>query len=110
MNQQANHMKGVGSTSQNMPFEVSNQPKSGPSSPYRPPHLRKKVAGNQQSRHEESLASSRHEFISSDSDCSDNDGSVIDKSKAYLAKARLAAIICVQVSPFSLLCLRPMLL
>ncbi|XP_042031358.1 HEAT repeat-containing protein 6-like isoform X2 [Salvia splendens] len=96
MNQQTNHMKGVGSTSQNMPFEVSNQPKSRPSSPYRPPHLRKKVAGNQQSRHEESLASSRHEFISSDSDCSDNDGSVIDNSKAYLAKARLAAIICVQ--------------
>ncbi|XP_047960542.1 HEAT repeat-containing protein 6-like [Salvia hispanica] len=96
MNQQTNHMKGVGSTSQNMPFQVSNQPKSGPSSPYRPPHLRKKVAGNQQSRHEESLASSMHEFISSDSDCSDNDGSVIDNSKAYLAKARLAAIICVQ--------------
>ncbi|XP_042036103.1 HEAT repeat-containing protein 6-like isoform X2 [Salvia splendens] len=96
MNQQTNHMKGVGSTSQNIPFEVSNQPKSRPSSPYRPPHLRKKVAGNQQSRHEENLASSRHEFISSDSDCSDNDGSVIDNSKAYLAKARLAAIICVQ--------------
>ncbi|XP_041993449.1 HEAT repeat-containing protein 6-like isoform X1 [Salvia splendens] len=93
MNQPTNHLKGVGSTSQNMPFEVSNQPKSGP---YRPPHLRKKVAANQQRKHEESLVSSGHEFISSDSDCSDNDGSVMDNSKAYLAKARLAAIICVQ--------------
>ncbi|KAG6418405.1 hypothetical protein SASPL_120609 [Salvia splendens] len=93
MNQPTDHLKGVGLTSQNMPFEVSNQPKSGP---YRPPHLRKKVAGNQQRKHEESLVSSGHEFISSDSDCSDNDGSVMDNSKACLAKARLAAIICVQ--------------
>ncbi|XP_042045064.1 uncharacterized protein LOC121791084 [Salvia splendens] len=95
MNQQTNHMKGVGSTSQNIPFEVSNQPKSGQAALIAST-LTKKVAGNQQSRHEENLASSRHEFISSDSDCSDNDGSVIDNSKAYLAKARLAAIICVQ--------------
>ncbi|XP_057781200.1 uncharacterized protein LOC130999628 isoform X4 [Salvia miltiorrhiza] len=93
MNQPTNHMKGVGSTSQNMPFEVSNQSKS---SPYRPPHLRKKVAGNQQRKDEECLVSSKHEFISSDSDCSDNDGSVMDNSKAYLTEARLAAIICIQ--------------
>ena len=99
MNQPTNYLKGVGSKSQNMPFEVSNQSKSGP---YRPPHLRKKGAGNQQRKHEESLVSSGHEFISSDSDCSDSDGSVMDNSKAYLVKARLAAIICVQVSPFSL--------
>ncbi|KAH6806622.1 hypothetical protein C2S51_031453 [Perilla frutescens var. frutescens] len=87
MNQATNSMKGVVSTSQNIPFEVSNQLKSGP---YRPPHLRKKVAGNQQHKDE------KHDFISSDSECSDNDGSVMDNSKVYLAKARVAAIICVQ--------------
>lgn len=97
MNQPTTHMKGVGLTSHNMPYEVSNQSKSGA---YRPPHLRKKVAGNQQKKDEECLVSSRHEFISSDSDCSDNDGSVMDNSKVYLAKARLAAIICIQVSSF----------
>lgn len=99
MNQATNHMKGVGSTSQNLPFEVSNQSKNGP---YRPPHLRKKVAGNQQHKDEECLIFPRNEYISSDSDCSDNDGSVMDNSKRHFAKARLAAIICVQVSSFCL--------
>lgn len=97
MNQPANHRNRVGSTSQKLPLEVSNQSKSGP---YRPPHLRKKVAGNQQLKDEDCLVSHRNEFISSDSDCSDNDGSVTDDSRVYLAKARVAAIICVQVSCF----------
>lgn len=106
MNQPANHRNRVGSTSQNVPSEVSNQSKSRP---YRPPHLRKKVAGSQQRNDEEGLVSQSNEFISSDSDCSDNDGSVMDNGKVYFAKARVAAIICIQVSSFCLNPLRPCL-
>ncbi|KAI3460726.1 hypothetical protein Pfo_017389 [Paulownia fortunei] len=93
MNQATNHKKEVGSTSQNPHVEVSNRSGSGP---YRPPHLRKKVGGNQQRKDEERLVYPKHEFISSDSDCSDNDGSMIDNCGVQFAKARLAAILCIQ--------------
>lgn len=88
MNQSTNHKKEVVSTSQNLPFELSNRSRSGP---YRPPHLRREVVGNQQHK---------DEIISSDSDCSDNDGSMMDSSSVHFAKARLAAIICIQVCSF----------
>lgn len=100
MDQATNHKKVVESTSQNLPFEVSNRSRSGP---YRPPHLRRKVLGNQQHKDEEHLVSPRHEIISSDSDCSDNDGSMVDSSSVHFAKARLAAIICIQVCSFCLI-------
>ncbi|KAL8459743.1 hypothetical protein ACS0TY_037015 [Phlomoides rotata] len=93
MNQATNHKTEVVSTSQNLPFDVSNRSRSGA---YRPPHLRRKVVGNQQHKDEERLVSSRHEIISSDSDCSDNDGPMMDSSSVHFAKARLAAIICIQ--------------
>ncbi|KAK6115494.1 hypothetical protein DH2020_007763 [Rehmannia glutinosa] len=93
MNQVTNHKKQVGSTSQNTHAEVSSRSKHGP---YRPPHLRKKAVGNQQCNNEEGLVSPKHDFISSDSDCSDNDGSLIDNCGAQFAKARLAAITCIQ--------------
>lgn len=102
MDQASSHKKEGASTSQNLPFEVSNRSRSGP---YRPPHLRKKVVGNQQRKDEERLVSPRHEFISSDSDCSDNDGSMMDSSGVHFAKARLAAILCIQVCSFCLISL-----
>ncbi|KAL6526451.1 hypothetical protein OROGR_015541 [Orobanche gracilis] len=92
MNQVTNHKKEVSSTSKN-PREVSNRSRNGP---YRPPHLRKKVVGNQQCNNVDGTVSPKLEFISSDSDCSDNDGSVIDNCGAQFAKARLAAILCIQ--------------
>ncbi|GFP81254.1 heat repeat-containing protein 6 [Phtheirospermum japonicum] len=93
LNQVTNHKKEVVSTSKNPTVEVSNRSRSGP---YRPPHLRKKVVGNQQCNNEDGMVSPKVEFISSDSECSDNDGSVIDNCGAQFAKARLAAILCIQ--------------
>ncbi|KAL6571731.1 hypothetical protein OROHE_003374 [Orobanche hederae] len=93
MNQVTIHKKEVGLTSKNPRVEVSNRSRSGP---YRPPHLRKKVVGNQQYNNVDGTVSPKLEFISSGSDCSDNDGSVIDNCGAHFAKARLAAILCIQ--------------
>ncbi|GER28444.1 ARM repeat superfamily protein [Striga asiatica] len=93
VNQVTNHKKEVGSTSRNLHVEVSNRSRSDP---YRPPHLRKKIVGRQQFSHEDGTFSPKHDIVSSDSDYSDNDGSVIDKSSALFAKARLAAILCIQ--------------
>ncbi|KAL3641854.1 hypothetical protein CASFOL_012669 [Castilleja foliolosa] len=93
LNQVANHKKEVVSTSKNPTVEVSNRSRSGP---YRPPHLRKKVVGNQLCNNEDVMVSPKLEFISSDSECSDNDGSVIEHCGAQFAKARLAAILCIQ--------------
>lgn len=97
MNQPTSCMKEVASTSQNPYVELSNRSKSGP---YRPPHLRNKDSGNQTCKDEEFLVSPKHEFISSDSDCSDNDGSMSDNYGVKFAKARLAAILCIQVCSF----------
>ncbi|KAK4433593.1 HEAT repeat-containing protein 6 [Sesamum alatum] len=92
VNQATNHNKEVGPTSQKPCFEASNRPRSGP---YRPPHLRKKVVGNEQHK-DECPISPQQEFMSSDSECSDNDGSVKDSCSHQFAKARLAAILCIQ--------------
>ncbi|CAA0838457.1 ARM repeat superfamily protein [Striga hermonthica] len=93
VNQVTNHKKEVGSTSRNLHVEVSNRSRTGP---YRPPHLRKKIVGSQQFSHEDGTFSPKLDIVSSDSDYSDNDGSVMDKSSALFAKARLAAILCIQ--------------
>ncbi|KAL8047011.1 hypothetical protein ABFX02_08G210700 [Erythranthe guttata] len=84
INQATNHTKEVGSTSQNPQVEVSNRPRNGP---YRPPHLRKNIVENRLCK---------DEFISSDSDSSDNDGTMVDTRGVKFAKARLAAILCIQ--------------
>ncbi|XP_021667180.2 uncharacterized protein LOC110655247 isoform X3 [Hevea brasiliensis] len=70
--------------------------------PYRPPHLRKKENINmKQPRTLDSLCiydheSSATEFVSSDSDCSDSDGSVKDIESIQSSKVRVAAIVCIQ--------------
>ncbi|XP_011074984.1 HEAT repeat-containing protein 6 isoform X2 [Sesamum indicum] len=92
VNQATNRNKEVGPTSQKTCFEASNRPQNGP---YRPPHLRKKVVGSEQRKDECSIAP-KQEFMSSDSECSDNDGSVKDSCSHQLAKARLTAILCIQ--------------
>lgn len=74
--------------------------------PYRPPHLRKKEnISMKQPRIQDSVCiydheSSATEFVSSDSDCSDNDGSVKDTESIQNSKVRVAAIVCIQVSFF----------
>ncbi|KAL2539022.1 ARM repeat superfamily protein [Forsythia ovata] len=84
----------LGSTSKNLNFVESSKSRSGP---YRPPHLRKKFVENVQLKDEESLFSSELELsLSSDSDCSDNDGSATDARSNHFAKARLGAIVCIQ--------------
>ncbi|PIN24647.1 hypothetical protein CDL12_02610 [Handroanthus impetiginosus] len=93
MNQATNDKKEVGPTNKNAQCEVSNRSRTGP---YRPPHLRKKIVGNQQCKDSECLVSSKHEIISSDSDCSDSDGTMTDSCGIHFAKARLAAILCIQ--------------
>lgn len=86
----------LGSTSKNLNFAESSKSKS---SRYKPPHLRKKLLENIQLKDEESLLSSHHELsLSSDSDCSDNDGPATDACNHHFAKARLGAIVCIQVS------------
>ncbi|KAG8634130.1 HEAT repeat-containing protein 6 isoform X2 [Manihot esculenta] len=70
--------------------------------PYRPPHLRKKEnISMKQPRIQDSVCiydheSSATEFVSSDSDCSDNDGSVKDTESIQNSKVRVAAIVCIQ--------------
>ncbi|CAA2966828.1 HEAT repeat-containing 6 isoform X1 [Olea europaea subsp. europaea] len=84
----------LGSTSKNLNFAESSKSKS---SRYKPPHLRKKLLENIQLKDEESLLSSHHELsLSSDSDCSDNDGPATDACNHHFAKARLGAIVCIQ--------------
>ncbi|XP_073043626.1 uncharacterized protein [Primulina eburnea] len=86
------------SMSKNPHFAASSKSGNGP---YRPPHLRKKAVKNTQ--HEEDGSSILREdsfckiyFTSSDSDCSDSDGSVKDNCVVLFAKARLGAIVCIQ--------------
>lgn len=69
--------------------------------PYRPPHLRKKERNNLPLKDRESLSFSDHEsstvdYMSSDSDFSDSDGSVKDTYNVRGPKARVAAIVCIQ--------------
>ncbi|KAL0391640.1 UNVERIFIED_CONTAM: Dynamin-2B [Sesamum radiatum] len=92
VDQATNGNKEVGPTSQKPCFEVANRSQSAP---YRPPHLRKKAVHNEQ-RKDECPISPKQEFMSSDSECSDNDGSVKDSCGHQFAKARLAAILCIQ--------------
>lgn len=76
----------------------SNKSESGR---YRPPHLRKQIASDQQPK--KSLISSSGSdqepcanFTSSDSDCSDSDGPTIGAHNIHCCKARVAAIVCIQ--------------
>lgn len=65
----------------------SEEPKKKGRIPYRPPHLRKKYS-----------ESSTVDFILSDSDYSDNDGSLKDTDSVQGSKVRVAALVCLQVS------------
>ncbi|KZV33103.1 HEAT repeat-containing protein 6 [Dorcoceras hygrometricum] len=86
-------------TSMSINSHFSASSKSG-NVPYRPPHIRKKSVNNMQ--HEDgSPILPEKRFCktygtSSDSDCSDSDGSVKDNCIVLFAKARLGAIVCIQ--------------
>lgn len=77
--------------------------------PYRPPHLRNKESKNLRMNNKESLSSSEAESSSayhtlSDSDySSDGDGSGKDVNDVHCDQTRLAAIVCIQVSPLYIL-------
>lgn len=74
------------------------------STPYRPPHLRKKDSLNtRQAKALDPQSSSDHissmvDVTSSDSDYSDSDGSLKDINDSRCSKIRVSAIVCIQVS------------
>ena len=84
---------------------TSEDPKRKDHAPYRPPHLRKKDGLNskqpkaQDSRNLSDHESSAVDFMSSDSDYSDSDGLPKDFDGVRSSRVRVAAIVCLQVSP-----------
>jgi hypothetical protein len=66
---------------------------------YKPPHLRKKDGKGNDSLDDRSSdsESSRYDVDSSDSDLSDTDGHAKNGDRFRSSKARLAAILCIQV-------------
>lgn len=97
----AGNKKEISSPSLKMNSEESG--KSGPA-PYRPPHRRKHDLTNlQHLKSQESLSLSDPDYsnldhTSSDSDYSDSDGSAKDADNIRCSKARVAAIVCIQVA------------
>ncbi|KAL4324142.1 hypothetical protein GQ457_11G032090 [Hibiscus cannabinus] len=81
---------------------TSEEPKRTNNTPYRPPHLRKKDSLNaRQAKSLDPQSSSDHissmvDVTSSDSDYSDNDGSLKDINSTRCLKIRVSAIVCVQ--------------
>ncbi|XP_022722364.1 HEAT repeat-containing protein 6 isoform X2 [Durio zibethinus] len=81
---------------------TSEEPKRTNNSLYKPPHLRKKDGLNtRQAKAQDSQISSDHDspivdVTSSDSDYSDNDGSLKDINSSCYSKVRVSAIVCVQ--------------
>ncbi|XP_051138012.1 uncharacterized protein LOC127256192 isoform X2 [Andrographis paniculata] len=90
---QAINMNEVVPMSQKPTFESSEKLRRGP---YRPPHLRRKMVGSEHQEDEKGMGSPKQEFLTSDSECSDNDGSLSDNCAAPFAETRLAAILCIQ--------------
>ncbi|OMP02756.1 hypothetical protein COLO4_10863 [Corchorus olitorius] len=88
---------------------TSEQPKRTTNTPYRPPHLRKKDRSNmKQAKAQDPSCSSDHDIstidvTSSDSDYSDNDGSLKDINSSRCTKVRVSAIVCIQVAAISCL-------
>ncbi|KAH9718799.1 DUF4042 domain-containing protein [Citrus sinensis] len=85
--------------SPNLPSE---EPKKIDHTPYRPPHLRKKDRLNiKQSKPQDHRIFSDDDsftmnFMSSDSDYSDSDGSIKDTDSVQSSKVRVAALVCLQ--------------
>uniref|UniRef100_A0A2P2LUC3 Uncharacterized protein MANES_17G015000 n=1 Tax=Rhizophora mucronata TaxID=61149 RepID=A0A2P2LUC3_RHIMU len=81
---------------------TSEEPVSKNCALYRPPHLRKMDSSYmKQSTAQDSHCSSDHEcyvsvFMSSDSECSDSDGSGRDNNSFQSSKVRFGAICCIQ--------------
>ncbi|CAK9149775.1 unnamed protein product [Ilex paraguariensis] len=83
----------------NVNFEEARKLDVGP---YRPPHLRKNYRKTLLLKDHKSLSFLDNEFsavdhMSSDSDYSDSDGSSKDGYNDYCARARVTAIVCIQV-------------
>ncbi|XVF12805.1 hypothetical protein REPUB_Repub08aG0151600 [Reevesia pubescens] len=81
---------------------TSEEPKRTNNTPYRPPHLRKKDGLNtRQAKAQDPRSFSDHDssmvdVTLSDSDYSDNDGSLKDINSSRCSKVRVSAIVCVQ--------------
>ncbi|XWS50226.1 hypothetical protein CRYUN_Cryun12cG0070300 [Craigia yunnanensis] len=81
---------------------TTEEPKRTNNTPYRPPHLRKKAGLTlRQAKAQDPQSSSDHDssmvdVTSSDSDYSDNDGSLKDINGSRCSKVRVSAIVCVQ--------------
>ncbi|XWS38094.1 hypothetical protein CRYUN_Cryun19dG0101100 [Craigia yunnanensis] len=81
---------------------TSEEPKRTNNTPYRPPHFRKKESLTmRQAKAQDPQSSSDHDssmvdVTSSDSDYSDNDGSLKDINGSQFSKVRVSAIVCVQ--------------
>lgn len=96
----AGHKKELSSTKPKSNLEESSKLDHGP---YRPPHLREKHQKSLRPKDPESQSFSDQEscsvdYISFDSDYSDSDGSTKDAYNVCSSKARVAAIVCIQVS------------
>ena len=82
---------------------TSEEPKRTNNTPYRPLHLRKKDGlSMRQAKAQDPQSSFDHDssmvdVTSSDSDYSDNDGSLKDINGSRCSKVRVSAIVCVQV-------------
>lgn len=79
--------------------KTDSQSRSSGRGRYKPPHLRKKDGKTNDSLDDRSSdsESSRYDLGSSDSDLSDTDGYAKNGDRFRSSKARLAAILCIQV-------------
>jgi len=80
-------------------IRTDSKPRASHRGRYRPPHLRNKAGTENDSLEGRSSDSeySRYDLSSSDSDLSDSDGYAKSGDRFRSSKARLAAILCIQV-------------
>lgn len=85
-------------------IRVDSKPRASHRGRYRPPHLRNKAGRENDSLEGRSSDSeySQYDLSSSDSDLSDSDGYAKNGDRFRSSKARLAAILCIQVCSYIL--------
>lgn len=84
-------------------IRIDSKPRASHRGRYRPPHLRNKAGRENDSPEGQSSDSeySRYDLSSSDSDLSDSDGYSKNGDRFRSSKARLAAILCIQVCSYT---------
>jgi hypothetical protein len=82
---------------------TDSKPRASHRGRYRPPHLRNKAGRENNSLEGPSSDSeySRYDLSSSDSDLSDSDGYAKNGDRFRSSKARIAAILCIQVCSYT---------